>query len=118
MQAGVFFFSSRRRHTRWPRDWSSDVCSSDLTITGLFFGCFGCLGFTVTGFQLGNGHGQGFTLALAPNFHFGLGTWLGGANNTWQVAHLLDLFTIEIKNHVTATYPCLGSRTILFDVAH
>src|SRR5690625_8008721 len=27
---GLFFFSSRRRHTRWPRDWSSDVCSSDL----------------------------------------------------------------------------------------
>src|SRR5690625_7787157 len=26
----VYFFSSRRRHTRWPRDWSSDVCSSDL----------------------------------------------------------------------------------------
>src|SRR5207253_3990010 len=25
-----FFFSGRRRHTRWPRDWSSDVCSSDL----------------------------------------------------------------------------------------
>src|SRR5690348_17670764 len=27
---GVFFFSSRRRHTRWTGDWSSDVCSSDL----------------------------------------------------------------------------------------
>src|SRR5271166_4784930 len=27
-----FFFSSRRRHTRWPRDWSSDVCSSDLPL--------------------------------------------------------------------------------------
>src|SRR5439155_11512975 len=27
---GNFFFSSRRRHTRWPRDWSSDVCSSGL----------------------------------------------------------------------------------------
>src|SRR5437870_13761764 len=27
-----FFFSSRRRHTRWPRDWSSDVCSSDLEL--------------------------------------------------------------------------------------
>src|SRR5271166_7085161 len=26
----IFFFSSRRRHTRWPRDWNSDVCSSDL----------------------------------------------------------------------------------------
>src|SRR5687768_15584923 len=34
MQGGVgelfFFFSSRRRHTRCSRDWSSDVCSSDL----------------------------------------------------------------------------------------
>src|SRR5690625_1869176 len=29
-----FFFSSRRRHTRWPRDWSSDVCSSDLHVLG------------------------------------------------------------------------------------
>src|SRR5207245_7331570 len=26
----IFFFSSRRRHTRCYRDWSSDVCSSDL----------------------------------------------------------------------------------------
>src|SRR5699024_11878012 len=26
----IFFFSSRRRHTRSKRDWSSDVCSSDL----------------------------------------------------------------------------------------
>src|SRR5690625_7955787 len=29
----LIFFSSRRRHTRWPRDWSSDVCSSDLDQT-------------------------------------------------------------------------------------
>src|SRR5690348_13302178 len=29
--ACVFFFSSRRRHTRWTGDWSSDVCSSDLS---------------------------------------------------------------------------------------
>src|SRR5690606_39528441 len=28
--AFLFFFSSRRRHTRFSRDWSSDVCSSDL----------------------------------------------------------------------------------------
>ena len=27
-----FFFSSRRRHTRYWRDWSSDVCSSDLAL--------------------------------------------------------------------------------------
>src|SRR2546422_3407825 len=30
MSAFFFFFSSRRRHTRCSRDWSSDVCSSDL----------------------------------------------------------------------------------------
>src|SRR5699024_12228549 len=28
----MFFFSSRRRHTRSKRDWSSDVCSSDLVL--------------------------------------------------------------------------------------
>src|SRR5437868_13740733 len=30
-ESGQFFFSSRRRHTRSKRDWSSDVCSSDLS---------------------------------------------------------------------------------------
>src|SRR5690606_40463818 len=40
-----FFFSSRRRHTRFSRDWSSDVCSSDLpegdpvNARGSRFGC-------------------------------------------------------------------------------
>src|SRR5690625_495325 len=28
---------SRRRHTRWPRDWSSDVCSSDLLKAKLYW---------------------------------------------------------------------------------
>src|SRR5258707_11538251 len=31
VQTCAFFFSSRRRHTRYWRDWSSDVCSSDLS---------------------------------------------------------------------------------------
>src|SRR2546430_12915158 len=31
-RSGLFFFSSRRRHTRFDCDWSSDVCSSDLGI--------------------------------------------------------------------------------------
>src|SRR5690606_39317848 len=30
-----FFFTSRRRHTRFSRDWSSDVCSSDLTMPAI-----------------------------------------------------------------------------------
>src|SRR5476651_1536021 len=49
-----FFFSSRRRHTRYWRDWSSDVCSSDLTtIThALEISCntaFGWLGLNLGG---------------------------------------------------------------------
>src|SRR5690625_1529323 len=32
------FYSSRRRHTRWPRDWSSDVCSSDLSTSEWNYG--------------------------------------------------------------------------------
>src|SRR5690606_13480865 len=33
-----FFFSSRRRHTRFSRDWSSDVCSSDLFLASAVLG--------------------------------------------------------------------------------
>src|SRR2546422_8885202 len=36
--ADFFFFSSRRRHTRCSRDWSSDVCSSDLNRSNLITG--------------------------------------------------------------------------------
>src|SRR3712207_8959784 len=35
LQQIFFFFSSRRRHTRYWRDWSSDVCSSDLRVPEL-----------------------------------------------------------------------------------
>src|SRR3712207_7652951 len=49
----LFFFSSRRRHTRYWRDWSSDVCSSDLLeqfqrqYRTIIFTIFGTLLFTV-----------------------------------------------------------------------
>src|SRR5207247_3974931 len=41
----LFFFSSRRRHTRSTRDWSSDVCSSDLSqrLLGEFAAATRCL---------------------------------------------------------------------------
>src|SRR3712207_7527436 len=35
VELSAFFFSSRRRHTRYWRDWSSDVCSSDLVVPQL-----------------------------------------------------------------------------------
>src|SRR5256884_2380778 len=41
-----FFFSSRRRHTRCSRDWSSDVCSSDLKPDTLLFNIWtACVAF-------------------------------------------------------------------------
>src|SRR6266498_4510644 len=51
----VFFFSSRRRHTRCGRDWSSDVCSSDLRAWMIQLppmNLYGALLFQVTGQQL------------------------------------------------------------------
>src|SRR5699024_12076490 len=45
-----FFFSSRRRHTRSKRDWSSDVCSSDLLYSGAVFRC--CAAILCTGTYL------------------------------------------------------------------
>src|SRR5699024_11850169 len=43
----LFFFSSRRRHTRSKRDWSSDVCSSDLLIGICQSGSIECLSIVV-----------------------------------------------------------------------
>src|SRR3712207_8044674 len=43
-----FFFSSRRRHTRYWRDWSSDVCSSDLYRTVGDMTCTGAVRSTAT----------------------------------------------------------------------
>src|SRR5690625_7889900 len=75
-----FFFSSRRRHTRWPRDWSSDVCSSDLVApagidqvrAGATVGDIGHavmnqahrLGYTIN--DRFGGHGVGRTMHEAP----------------------------------------------------
>src|SRR2546429_7102859 len=46
MLAGDFVFSSRRRHTRCSRDWSSDVCSSDLLVAVPVLICTGALQVT------------------------------------------------------------------------
>src|SRR5690606_40593111 len=57
-------FSSRRRHTRFSRDWSSDVCSSDLQGRQLLLaadGVLACLGHEVPqvrGAALGRGPGE------------------------------------------------------------
>src|SRR5690606_7720579 len=45
----TFFFSSRRRHTRFSRDWSSDVCSSDLKKGGIKVSGSSIRNFQITG---------------------------------------------------------------------
>src|SRR5256886_6088527 len=54
-----FFFSSRRRHTRFDCDWSSDVCSSDLTVASVpsasivsLVPAFAATGLPLSGLQL------------------------------------------------------------------
>src|SRR5688572_25653172 len=53
---GNFFFSRRRRHTRFDCDWSSDVCSSDLSAMYMYMALpvaqeFAGLGTAVTGIE-------------------------------------------------------------------
>src|SRR5256886_17306787 len=54
----AFFFSSRRRHTRFDCDWSSDVCSSDLGLVGHFYAASGASGRT--GVLMLGGSGGGY----------------------------------------------------------
>src|SRR5438067_9820248 len=60
----LFFFSSRRRHTRSKRDWSSDVCSSDLN-AALFHYDYRNQQF-LDAFALPGGAGTGFHTVNAP----------------------------------------------------
>src|SRR3712207_6909148 len=55
MYSSFFFFSSRRRHTRYWRDWSSDVCSSNLIVLGLTLAVVSLLGFSAMVGAVGGG---------------------------------------------------------------
>src|SRR5690606_40057554 len=72
------FFSSRRRHTRFSRDWSSDVCSSDLhgkadpDIVAANLGIFDTMAWVWAGIGLTSG-----SLAVAGIRHGSLPRWLG-----------------------------------------
>src|SRR5947209_10829823 len=60
-----FFFSSRRRHTRYWRDWSSDVCSSDLSSAQLLHRRGESVDFRL-GPLLGHGHENGISQLRIP----------------------------------------------------
>src|SRR5215203_2471446 len=67
-----FFFSSRRRHTRYWRDWSSDVCSSDLEPHSGYTTVYGGERFPYHGnFVPGSANGIGFEdLVVIEDYEF------------------------------------------------
>src|SRR2546422_9284874 len=82
----LFFFSSRRRHTRCSRDWSSDVCSSDLRKDRIV---------------------SRMTSGVAGLFKKNKITWLQGhgklvsGGTSWKIQ--IDSETVEAKNVIIAT---------------
>src|SRR5690554_7580602 len=72
-----FFFSSRRRHTRCGRDWSSDVCSSDLVGTPEYHPG-----------PPHPGHPPGCSALLPPHPHLELGGHLAAAERVHRAEEL------------------------------
>src|SRR2546430_10266265 len=60
-----FFFSSRRRHTRFDCDWSSDVCSSDLFTESLCGQLYGTGGETDVSFRVIADHARAIAFMVA-----------------------------------------------------
>src|SRR2546427_7767572 len=80
MSGMSFFFTTRRRHTRFDCDWSSDVCSSDLIGRAFFFQAEdGIRDLTVTGVQ---------TCALPISFEIETDRLPGGVN--FRALHVSD----------------------------
>src|SRR2546426_9355016 len=97
-----FFFSSRRRHTRLQGDWSSDVCSSDISKHELLLllvgGVFVIEALSVI-FQVASFKSRGKRVFLmAPiHHHFGLKGWEEPkvVVRLWIIAVLLALFSLS-----------------------
>src|SRR5699024_5412879 len=94
-----FFFSSRRRHTRSKRDWSSDVCSSDLGVRNMSTKSLAWVALIENGFY---GLAAKFQALLVftngHKFHFGCNHALA---SIVQLGHI---------------FACLGAQGLTFEV--
>src|SRR5207302_297842 len=98
-----FFFSSRRRHTRFSRDWSSDVCSSDLSQRASVTQRIGLTDVTITYHRpaVGGREIWGKTVPYGK-------VWRAGANENTTIT-FTDEVTVEGKPLGAGTY---GLHTI------
>src|SRR5690606_15987221 len=85
-----FFFSSRRRHTRFSRDWSSDVCSSDLNLT--------LTGSGASTYTWDNGvvNGVPLTPTVGVHTYTVIGTDINGCENN-------DIITVTVNPNASIT---------------
>src|SRR6516164_4181807 len=115
-----FFFSSRRRHTRWNCDWSSDVCSSDLNqlqaVNNWATYVYDARGNPVTRTLVGNGKHSDYTydardrvtsathtLNVTRGFNYGYDANSDNrkyAKRTWT--GLGEVFAYDLADQVTA----------------
>src|SRR2546429_1069365 len=91
-----FFFSSRRRHTRCSRDWSSDVCSSDLGVTIATHVSFGLVAIVIG-------------VAVAK----GIVMLTGGKR-----AQSLQVMSVMVAAAAYAVGPYLTKRTFILEYLH
>src|SRR5690606_2145962 len=95
-----FFFSSRRRHTRFSRDWSSDVCSSDLV-----------------GFLFAPNHHQAMKYAIGPRKELGIRSifnLLGPLTNPAGVNRLvIGVFSNELCRPIAEVMKQLGAEHVM-----
>src|SRR6266568_8263460 len=95
MSCFYFFFSSRRRHTRWNCDWSSDVCSSDLQ-------------------RVRSAENASVQAVVAPRLRLSMRElevlrWLRRGKSAWEVAQILGRSEHTVKNQMRSLYGKLGA---------
>src|SRR5256885_7335891 len=78
----MFFFSSRRRHTRLQGDWSSDVCSSDLR-------------------RLADLDLDALLALITPDLHLGAVAGIGQADGALEIGRPPPLLSVELDQDVT-----------------
>src|SRR6266498_450305 len=115
-----FFFSSRRRHTRCGRDWSSDVCSSDLWVLAVrLAGSPALVAADETGLGAATGGGGRFTAVRAEEAH---AFWMRHAEGfavrpvTFRIGavpaasdEMLDLLQHQVGDEWVSASPAVGA---------